>query len=221
MPTVRRSRLLKAPVQEVYELVADPHHMPRWWPGLQGMEGIEDDVFTQVFMTKKGRRVRADHYLVELEPPGPAGQPGKVAWAQSIEGTPFERVLSEAVTEVEVSPAQEGSEVTISQTQTLRGANRTGGFLLRRATRHKLDEALDGLERVLGLGRLSPGPLFEPGERPLEHDCPRFLGAPLCLQRDQELAVMRGVRGKLPLGLKLSVGAHRRVHEPEQMAVRR
>lgn len=150
MPTVRRSRLVKASADEVYEIVADPHHMPRWWPGLQGMEGVEDDVFTQVFMTKKGRRVRADHYLVELQPPGSAGQPGRVAWAQAIEGTPFERVLSEARTEVEMTAAEAGSEVTITQTQTLRGANRTGGFLLRRATRHKLDEALDGLQRVLG-----------------------------------------------------------------------
>ena len=46
--------------------------------------------------------------------------------------------------------ADRGSEVVIAQTQTLRGYNRTGGFLLRRATRRKLDEALEGLERVLG-----------------------------------------------------------------------
>lgn len=150
MPTVRRSRVIPAPPAEVYELVADPHHMPRWWPGVQGMEGVEEGIFTQVFMTKKGRRVRADHHLVELEPPSPDGQPGRVSWAQAIEGTPFERVLSEAVTEVEVAQADGGSEVTISQTQTLRGYNRTGGFLLRRATRQKLDEALEGLERVVG-----------------------------------------------------------------------
>ena len=59
MPTVQRSRTITAPPEDVDGLVADPHHMPRWWPGVQGMEGVEDDVFTQVFMTKKGRRVRA------------------------------------------------------------------------------------------------------------------------------------------------------------------
>ncbi len=150
MPTVRRSRIIPAPAEDVYELVANPHHMPRWWPGVQGMEGVEDGVFTQVFLTKKGRRVRADHYLTELEPPGSEGQPGRVSWAQAIEGTPFERVLSEAVTEVEVAGAERGSQVTISQTQTLRGYNRTGGFLLRRATRKKLDEALEGLEQIAG-----------------------------------------------------------------------
>lgn len=149
MPTVRRSRVITAPPEDVYVLVADPQHMPRWWPGVQGMEGVEAGVFTQIFLTKKGRRVRADHYLTELEPPGSEGQPGRVSWAQAIEGTPFERVLSEAVTEVQVAGAQGGTEVTISLTQTLRGYNRTGGFLLRRATRKKLDEALDGLERVV------------------------------------------------------------------------
>jgi uncharacterized protein YndB with AHSA1/START domain len=149
MPTVRRSRTITAPPEDVYGLVADPHHMPRWWPGVQGMEGVEDDVFTQVFMTKKGRRVRADYYLVELQPPGAEGEAGRVSWAQAIEGTPFERVLSAAVTEVDVARAEGGSEVTISLTQTLRGYNRTGGFLLRRATRKKLDDALDGLEQLL------------------------------------------------------------------------
>ena len=148
MPAVRRSKTIAATPEEVYELVADPHHMPRWWPGVQGMEGVEDEIFTQVFMTQKGRRVRADHYLVELQPPGPQGEPGRVSWAQAIEGTPFERVLSAAVTEVDLARAQGGTKVTISLTQTLRGYNRTGGFLLRRATRKKLDEALDGLERV-------------------------------------------------------------------------
>ena len=110
MPTVQRSRTITAPPEDVYGLVADPHHMPRWWPGVQGMEGVEDDVFTQVFMTKKGRRVRADYYLVELQPPGAEGETGRVSWAQAIEGTPFERVLSAAVTEVDVARAEGGKQ---------------------------------------------------------------------------------------------------------------
>ena len=151
MPTSRRKRTIAASPQAVFELVADPHHMPRWWPGVQRMEGVEEDRFTQVFTTKKGRAVRADHFLLESEPPGPGGEPaGRIRWAQEVEGTPFERGLSESVTEVVVAGADRGSEVVIAQTQTLRGYNRTGGFLLRRATRRKLDEALEGLERVLG-----------------------------------------------------------------------
>jgi hypothetical protein len=113
------------------------------------MEGVEDDRFTQVFMTKKGRAVRADHFVLAADPPGPGGDPpGHVAWGQEIEGTPFERVLSESTTEVRVEAADGGTLVTITQTQKLRGYSRTGGLLLRRATRKKLDEALEGLEQV-------------------------------------------------------------------------
>ena len=35
--------------------------------------------------------------------------------------------------------------VTLSQRQKLRGYSRTGGFLMRRATKERLGEALDGL----------------------------------------------------------------------------
>jgi hypothetical protein len=114
------------------------------------MEAIEDEHFTQVFVTKKGRAVRADHYLIEARPPGiQAGEPGFIKWGQEIEGTPFERVLSESITEVHLRSEDGGTLVTIVQTQKLRGYSRTGGFLLRRATRRRLDEALDGLAQVL------------------------------------------------------------------------
>jgi hypothetical protein len=39
--------------------------------------------------------------------------------------------------------------VTIEQRQRLRGYSATGGFMLRRATGRKLEEALDGLERIV------------------------------------------------------------------------
>ena len=114
------------------------------------MEAIQGDQFTQVFMTKKGRAVRADHYLIEAQPPGAgADQPGHIRWGQEIEGTPFERVLSESITEIALQGDDQGTLVTIVQTQKLRGYSRTGGFLLRRATRRKLDEALDGLAEIL------------------------------------------------------------------------
>ncbi len=117
--------------------------MPRWWPGVARMEGVEEDRFTQVMMTKKGRPVRLDFLLVESDPPW------RRAWQQEVEGTPFARVLEQAITEVLLEPEAEGTKVTIAQYQKLRGYSKTGGFLLRRATRAKLDEALDGLERLL------------------------------------------------------------------------
>jgi uncharacterized protein YndB with AHSA1/START domain len=144
MAAARRTRTLAAAPQEVWELIADPHHMPRWWPGVERMEGVEPDRFTQVFKTKRGRPVRADFRVVASEAPTTR------AWEQEVAGTPFERVLSASVTEVRLDPVPAGTEVTISQQQKLRGYSRTGGFMLRRATAAKLDEALDGLARICG-----------------------------------------------------------------------
>ncbi len=144
MPTAHRSRRLAASQQEIWELIADPHHMPRWWPGVERMEGVEADRFTQVFKTKRGRPVRADFHVLESQPPW------MLAWEQEIPGTPFERVLNESVTEVRLEPVEDGTEVTIAQSQKLRGYSRTGGFLLRGATRSRLDEALEGIQRICG-----------------------------------------------------------------------
>jgi hypothetical protein len=132
-------------------VLEDPHHMPRWWPGVMRMEGVQDDRFTQVFKTKKGRAVRVDFRLLHSQPLAPSGEaPAQRSWEQEILGTPFERVLSESIIEVLLEPDGLGARVTIEQRQRLRGSSRTGGFMLRRATRSKLDEALDGLERICG-----------------------------------------------------------------------
>jgi uncharacterized protein YndB with AHSA1/START domain len=143
MPTTQRRRALTASQQELWELISDPHHLPRWWPGVARVEAVEPDRWTQVFKTKKGRSVRADFHLVQSDPPWSR------SWEQEVAGTPFERVLNESVLEVRLEPvADGGTEVTIAQHQKLRGYSRTGGLLLNRATRKKLDEALDGLARV-------------------------------------------------------------------------
>jgi uncharacterized protein YndB with AHSA1/START domain len=142
MAGAERSRTLPASPEELWELIADPHHMPRWWPGVDRMEAVEPDRFTQVFKTKRGRPVRVDFRVLQSEAPSAR------SWQQEVAGTPFERVLSSSVIEVRLAPVPAGTEVTISQVQKLRGYSRTGGFLLRRATRSKLDEALDGLARI-------------------------------------------------------------------------
>ena len=150
MPRAQRSRKLPASPDDVWGVIADPHHMPRWWPDVKRMEGVEEDRWTQVFTTKKGRPVRMDFHLLESDPPGPGGDPpGRRVWEQDIEGTPFERVLGQAITEVLVEPDDGATRVTIALSQRLRGYSRTGGFLLARATRARLDEALSGLEEIV------------------------------------------------------------------------
>lgn len=144
MARSRRSRLITAPAEEVWRLIEDPHHMPRWWPGVTRVEGVSDEAFTQVHVTSKGRPVRIDFTVVASE------RPWRRIWQQELAGTPFERVLGEAVTEIVLEPRGEGTEVTIEQRQRLRGYSRTGGLLLRRATVKRLDEALEGVERACG-----------------------------------------------------------------------
>ena len=146
MPTVRRSRTVPAPPDQVWEIIADPDHMPRWWPLVKRMEGVAEDEFTQVLITRKGRSVRADFRVLVSDPPGGGSSAGRRVWEQETAGTPFERVLGEAITEVIVEPKDGATRVTISLTQRLRGYSRTGGFMLRRATRKRLSEALEGLE---------------------------------------------------------------------------
>jgi carbon monoxide dehydrogenase subunit G len=151
MPTTTYTHTIAVPQQCVWDVLEDPYHMPRWWPGVTRMEGVEGERWTQVLVTKRGRPVRADFHLLVSEPPW------RREWEQEVAGTPFERVLDEAVTEVLLEPVGGGTQVTIAQRQKLRGYSRTGGVLLRRATRKKLQQAVQGLERACGARPASSG----------------------------------------------------------------
>ncbi len=137
--TVLRERTIAAPQQEVWRVIEDPHHMPRWWPGVNRVEGVEAEHFTQVFTTKRGKLVRMDFRVLASEPPW------RRVWTQEVAGTPFERFLGESITEIALEPAGPGTQVLLAQSQKLRGYSRTGGVLMRRAQVRMLDAALDGL----------------------------------------------------------------------------
>jgi uncharacterized protein YndB with AHSA1/START domain len=146
VPTARRSRIIAAPVQELWEVICDPHHLPRWWPRVNRVEDVEDDAFTEVMRTAKGKLVRADFRLVRSDE-----RAHSLAWQQQLEGTPFARLLSSAETQVSLEPAADGTSVTIELRQTLSGFfPRFGGFMVRRAAAATLEEALSGLERISG-----------------------------------------------------------------------
>jgi uncharacterized protein YndB with AHSA1/START domain len=146
LPTARRSRTIAAPISELWALICDPHHLPRWWPRVERVEDVADDAFTELMRTSKGKAVRADFRLVRAEE-----QTHSLAWEQQLEGTPFARVLSSSETLVTLQPAGERTSVTIELHQKLGGFfPRFGGFMVRRAAGATLDEALDGLERISG-----------------------------------------------------------------------
>jgi uncharacterized protein YndB with AHSA1/START domain len=144
LPTTRRSRTITAPADEVWSVVADPHHLPRWWPRVTRVEGVEEEAFTLVLATEKGRGVRADYRVVESE------EPRMRSWSQEVEGTPFEGILKLSRTDVTLEPQGNDTKVTIAVRQKLRSFARLGGMLVRRASARQLDEALERLEAAGG-----------------------------------------------------------------------
>jgi len=144
MPTARRSRTVAAPPERVWEVVGDPHHLPRWWPKVTRVEAVTDEHFTEVLSTLDGRSLRADFRVVDSR------APERRAWEQELEGTPFERVFAAASTEVRLLPDGDGTRVTVVVRQRVRGSARLGGFMVSRATGRVLDEALDALEALHG-----------------------------------------------------------------------
>ncbi len=146
MPATRRSRTIAASVDELWALVSDPHHLPRWWPRVTRVEEVQDDAFTEVMRTSRGRVVRADFTLTATD-----RSRGRLRWEQQVAGTPFARVLRTAVTEIGLEPLGEETRVTIELRQTLSGIfPRIGAWMVRRAREATLDGALDGLERISG-----------------------------------------------------------------------
>lgn len=146
MPTARRSRTIAAQAQELWEVVADPHHLPRWWPRVARVEDVEGNAFTEVMKTAKGKVVRADFELV-----GADESSRTLTWEQQLAGTPFGRLLSSAVTMVRLDDAPDGTRVTIELSQKLTGIlPRLGSWMVRRAAVATIEEALDGLERISG-----------------------------------------------------------------------
>ena len=148
MPNVARRRVIDAPVESVWSVVCDPHHLPRWWPDTIRVENVRGgsgkrSQWTSVLETKSGRGVRADYRCLSSA----TGE--RFVFEQDVAGTPFERILRSSVTEIGLEPEGDGTAVRIESRQVLRGLSRLGSPMMRGATRRKLDQALAGLEEVV------------------------------------------------------------------------
>jgi uncharacterized protein YndB with AHSA1/START domain len=151
MPKVGRSRVIDADSGRTWELVSDPHHLPRWWPLAQRVEDVHEKDgrmrWTLALRSDRGTQVRADYTG------GVAVEGHRFAWDQQVEGTPFERILRSASVEIAVATAgdrDEKSLVSVSTVERLRGLSRLGSPMMRSAAGKRLEEALENLERALG-----------------------------------------------------------------------
>jgi uncharacterized protein YndB with AHSA1/START domain len=153
--SVKRTRRLAIPAAELWRVVSDPYHLPRWWPrvtrveNVQGEGGRKRTRWTTVYETDRGRGVRADFRCVS------ASQPSHYVWEQEVANTPFERFMRSSRTEMRIDGDQGGSKLTIETVQRLRGISRLGSPMARSALRRQLDEALEGLEEILAPGGAS------------------------------------------------------------------
>jgi uncharacterized protein YndB with AHSA1/START domain len=142
---VRRERVVSAPPSEIWRIVSDPARLPAWWPGVSRVEDASREAWTTVLISPKGKSVRADYSLVE------AREPDWLRWRQEVEESPFERLLSEATTELELEPDPGGgTKVRLTLNQRPRGWARFSPFQLRAAAARQAESALEGLADLAG-----------------------------------------------------------------------
>ena len=142
MPTISRRRSIAAHPETVWSLVSDPERLPAWWPAVERVEEATRDAWTMVMRSPRGKAVRADYTLEDIDPVR------RLTWRHEVEESPFERILSESLTDVELEAAGDATEVELRARQRLRGWARFGVVQIRRATARQLEEALDNLEAV-------------------------------------------------------------------------
>ena len=156
MARVVRRRRIAAPPGVLWEVITDPYHLPRWWPLTQRVENVTGGVpaergWTQVLETRDGRGVRADYVSVA------ASDGERYAFEQTIEGTPFQRFVKHARTEIMLEPVNGDTQVTMVLDRRMRGLSRLGAPMMRRAIGRTLNDALGGLEEIAtGSGRGEP-----------------------------------------------------------------
>ncbi len=141
MPVVKAQHGFSAPLERVWKVVSDPYSLPRWWPRVQRVEEVSDEGWTMVLVSDRGKPVRADYTLADARPME------RLEWRQELQETPFERMLSSSRILIELAPgAADGeTQVLLRSTERLRGLARLGSPMVRRATRKRLDEALEQL----------------------------------------------------------------------------
>lgn len=145
MPVVTQHLSYEAPLERVWKVVSDPYSLPRWWPRVQRVEEVSDTRWTMVLVSDRGKPIRADYTVTRNRPME------LLEWEQELVETPFERMLSSSrlIFELEWDDDAIATAVVVRSYERLRGLARLGSPMVRRATRRRLNEALDRLGDIV------------------------------------------------------------------------
>ena len=140
---IRGERILSASREAVWALVSEPVRLREWWPGVTRVEVAGAQAWTTVLNSPKGKTVRADYTRQESH------EGSSLSWRQELAGSPFERILSESLTRVELTESGEGTRVVLTLAQRPRGWAHFSPMQMRAAARRQVEGALDGLGAAL------------------------------------------------------------------------
>lgn len=149
MPKVKRTRLVDASPEAVYDVISDPRRLEDWWPRVDRVENIDGGAgkdrtrWTNVLAADSGRRLRLDYRCTA------ASRPKRYMWEHELEGTMFEEHMKSQTTEILLEPEGQGTEITVISINELRGSARIAGFSMKKSQRELIDTALDSLQEVL------------------------------------------------------------------------
>lgn len=150
MPSVTRKTTVGATPDQVYDLVSDPTRLPEWWPrvvrveDVAGKPGVERTRWTCVLGAESGRLLRLDYRC------SGATRPGRYEWEHELEGTPYEKHLARQSVNVSIEARGEGTEVSVTTVNSLRGTAKIAGFSMKKGQRKLIDDALESLAANFG-----------------------------------------------------------------------
>src|SRR4051794_27572634 len=143
MARVVRRRRIAAPASALWSVITDPYHMPRWWPNTQRVENVSEGElpersWTQVLETRDGRGVRADYHCVA------STEGERYVFEQTVEGTPFEKFVKRARTEIKLNSQDGETDVTMSLDRRVGGGSPLGAPLVGRGVGRTPDAGRSG-----------------------------------------------------------------------------
>lgn len=144
MPTASVALEVPGAAESIWDWVADPARLPRWWPAVDRVDRPSSDVYTRWVRSPRGNAVAMTFRLSELEP----GR--RAVWTQQLEGTAFERSIRSAEETIEIVPEADSTVVRLTLRRRLRGTARLGSAFIGRGQRRELEMARAALEDRFG-----------------------------------------------------------------------